>query len=125
MRLRGTELSLWIGGMKDTQTAVFNGPIHKSTAPLSIAGQADPNAPGWFSGTIDEVRVSRFARGNFGNPTQRPGTRDRRRGTRDRRLETADRGPETRDQRPLTADPRPETTHHPNGASSPNSLYLR
>jgi RHS repeat-associated protein len=69
MRLRGTELSLWIGGMKDTQTVVFNGPIHKSTAPLGIAWQADPNAPGWFSGTIDEVRVSRFARGVFGNPT--------------------------------------------------------
>jgi hypothetical protein len=36
---------------------------------LGIAWQADPNNPCWFSGTIDEVRVSRFARGNFGNPT--------------------------------------------------------
>ena len=55
LRLRGTELSLWINGMKENQTAVFNGPIHKSTAPVGIGWQADTNAPGWYSGELDEV----------------------------------------------------------------------
>ena len=61
----GSEVSLWINGVKDNNTLTFTDDIFSGTAPLRMGATAGADGDQYFRGEIDEVRISNFARGDF------------------------------------------------------------
>ncbi|MEW6360281.1 MAG: LamG-like jellyroll fold domain-containing protein [Planctomycetota bacterium] len=63
------ELSLWINGTKDANTATFTGTVYSGSAPLTIGRINMTDNWYYFDGQIDEVRASNFARSAFSDAT--------------------------------------------------------
>ncbi|MEW6360283.1 MAG: LamG-like jellyroll fold domain-containing protein [Planctomycetota bacterium] len=58
----GDELSLWINGSKDQNTATFTGTIYSGSGPLTLGRINFTGNEYYYDGLIDEVRVSSVAR---------------------------------------------------------------
>jgi len=64
----GTELSVWINGSKDAYTT-FSGSIHSGSGSLFLGRSGISGSEGYYTGAMDEVRVTAGAREPTGAAT--------------------------------------------------------
>ena len=62
----GSEISLWVDGVKDSAVGYYDGPIYEGDGPLRIAS-ADAGPDCEFRGKVDEVRILNIAKTSFGD----------------------------------------------------------